>query len=229
MRVIQSLWKEGKPLFAGDGYAGLSARWQHIVIGGLLKPLTRVVGDHCADDQQLQALENLPGYRRGEPGLHSRHDRLLPVRIPMYSASAQAKRVSSNPPDRRESLPDAARLLRLDILTKADPATRQGHLRLVLKMKAITVQPLFFARRGSCLGDHAFLLSVFEELLETCVAYSWKNEADAVKTASAPLRVLALLLSVLSPSPGCMRGSSARGLARCRSAGRHPAYSAIRD
>ena len=27
MHVHQSLWKDGKPLFAGDVYAGLSARW----------------------------------------------------------------------------------------------------------------------------------------------------------------------------------------------------------
>jgi len=36
MHTHQSLWKDGKPLFAGDGYAGLSqlALWY---IGGLIK------------------------------------------------------------------------------------------------------------------------------------------------------------------------------------------------
>ena len=54
MHTHQSLWKDGKPLFAGDCYAGLSqmALWY---IGGLLKHASGPVGDHCSDNQQLQA------------------------------------------------------------------------------------------------------------------------------------------------------------------------------
>jgi glutamine synthetase len=36
MHVHQSIWKGGKPLFAGDGYAGLSELGLHY-IGGILK------------------------------------------------------------------------------------------------------------------------------------------------------------------------------------------------
>ena len=36
MHTHQSIWKAGKPLFAGDGYAGLSQMALHY-IGGLLK------------------------------------------------------------------------------------------------------------------------------------------------------------------------------------------------
>ena len=36
MHVHQSLWKEGKPLFSGDGYAGLSQMALHY-IGGIIK------------------------------------------------------------------------------------------------------------------------------------------------------------------------------------------------
>src|SRR5258707_12896715 len=36
MHTHQSLWKSGKPLFAGDGYAGLSQMALHY-IGGLIK------------------------------------------------------------------------------------------------------------------------------------------------------------------------------------------------
>ena len=36
MHTHQSLWKDGKPLFAGDGYAGLSEMALYY-IGGLLK------------------------------------------------------------------------------------------------------------------------------------------------------------------------------------------------
>jgi glutamine synthetase len=36
MHCHQSLWKDGKPLFAGDGYAGMSEMAMHY-IGGILK------------------------------------------------------------------------------------------------------------------------------------------------------------------------------------------------
>ena len=36
MHCHQSLWKGDKPLFAGDGYAGLT-RWRSIYIGGIIK------------------------------------------------------------------------------------------------------------------------------------------------------------------------------------------------
>ena len=58
MHTHQSLWKGGKPLFAGDGYAGLSqmALWY---IGGLIKHGPGAGRDHRPDHQLLQA----PGAR----------------------------------------------------------------------------------------------------------------------------------------------------------------------
>ena len=54
MHTHQSLWKGGKPLFAGDCYAGLSqmALWY---IGGLLKHARALVRHHRPHHQQLQA------------------------------------------------------------------------------------------------------------------------------------------------------------------------------
>ena len=48
----QSLWKDGKPLFAGDGYAGFSqmALWY---IGGLIAARAGAVGDHRSDHELL--------------------------------------------------------------------------------------------------------------------------------------------------------------------------------
>src|SRR5579864_8260773 len=66
MHTHQSLWKKGKPLFAGDGYAGLSqmALWY---AGGLLKH-ARALSAIIAPNELLQA----PGAglrSPGEPGL----------------------------------------------------------------------------------------------------------------------------------------------------------------
>ena len=67
MHTHQSLWKGGKPLFAGDGYAGFSQLGLHY-IGGIAEARAGAVGDHRADDEQLQAAG--AGVRSaGEPGV----------------------------------------------------------------------------------------------------------------------------------------------------------------
>ncbi len=52
MHTHQSLWKDGKPLFFGDGYAGLSeiALWY---IGGLIKHGAALGSADGSDHQQL--------------------------------------------------------------------------------------------------------------------------------------------------------------------------------
>jgi glutamine synthetase len=96
MHCHQSLWKGGKPLFAGNGYAGLS-EMALFYIGGILK--------HA---KSICALAN-PGtnsYRRLTPGFeapvnlaYSARNRSAAVRIPMYSPSPKAKRLEFRTPD----------------------------------------------------------------------------------------------------------------------------------
>ncbi len=95
MHVNMSLWKDGKPLFAGDKYADLSqeALWY---IGGILK--------HA---KALNAITN-PGtnsYKRLIPGFeapvlraYSARNRSGCIRIP-WSESPKAKRVEARFPD----------------------------------------------------------------------------------------------------------------------------------
>jgi len=53
MHTHQSLWKAGKPLFAGDGYAGLSQMALHYI--GIDQARPGALGSYCADDEFLQA------------------------------------------------------------------------------------------------------------------------------------------------------------------------------
>ena len=53
MHTHISLWKDGKPLFAGNGYAGLS-EMALFFIGGILKHAPCAHLHHQSDDQQLQ-------------------------------------------------------------------------------------------------------------------------------------------------------------------------------
>jgi glutamine synthetase len=96
MHVHQSIWKGGEPVFAGNGYAGLSETALHY-IGGILK--------HAP---ALNALTNptTNSYKRLVPGFeapvnlaYSARNRSASVRIPMYSPSPKAKRVEVRFPD----------------------------------------------------------------------------------------------------------------------------------
>ncbi|QXL85606.1 type I glutamate--ammonia ligase [Comamonas sp. NLF-1-9] len=95
MHVHQSIWKDGKNLFAGDGYAGLSDFALHY-IGGLIK--------HA---RALNAITN-PGtnsYKRLVPGFeapvklaYSARNRSASIRIP-YVANPRGRRVEARFPD----------------------------------------------------------------------------------------------------------------------------------
>ena len=96
MHTHQSLWKDGKPLFAGDSYAGLSQMALYY-IGGLLKharALSAIIAPTTNSYKRL-----VPGYEAPVNLAYSRRNRRPPCRIPMYSASPKAKRVEFRPPD----------------------------------------------------------------------------------------------------------------------------------
>ena len=96
MHCHQSLWKDGKPLFAGDGYAGMSELGLYY-IGGVLK--------HA---RALAALTNptTNSYRRLVPGFeapvnlaYSSRNRSAAIRISTYSPSPKARRIEVRFPD----------------------------------------------------------------------------------------------------------------------------------
>ena len=96
MHVHQSLWKNGKPLFAGKEYAGLSqqALWY---LGGIL---------HHADALCAFTNPTINSYRRLVPGyeapvnlVYSGRNRSASIRIPLVSNSPKAKRLEVRFPD----------------------------------------------------------------------------------------------------------------------------------
>lgn len=96
MHVHQSIWKNGKPLFAGNGYAGMSDLALYY-IGGILK--------HAP---ALAALTNptTNSYKRLTPGFeapvnlaYSARNRSASIRIPTYSANPKTKRCEVRFPD----------------------------------------------------------------------------------------------------------------------------------
>lgn len=96
MHVHTSLWKNGKPLFAGSGYAGLSEMALYF-IGGLLKHAPSLLAITNPTTNSYKRL--VPGYEAPVNLAYSQRNRSASIRIPMYSSSPKAKRVEFRCPD----------------------------------------------------------------------------------------------------------------------------------
>jgi glutamine synthetase len=194
MHCHQSLWKQGQPLFAGDGYAGLSQRalWY---IGGLIKhgpALSALIAPTTNSYKRL-----VPGFEAPVNLAYSRRNRSAACRIPMYSASPKAKRVEFRPPDPscNPYMAFAAMLMAgLDgIKNKMDPGQPLDkdiyeldpeELRKVKSMPGSLEDALDALEK-----DHDFLRKgdVFsEELLSTYIEYKRTKEVDAIRLRPHP-------------------------------------------
>src|SRR5256885_5439679 len=92
----QSLWKDGKPLFAGHGYAGLSDH-ARFYIGGLLKHAAAIIAFAAPTTNSYKRL--VPGFEAPVNLAYSARNRSAAIRIPMFSANPKLKRLEFRPPD----------------------------------------------------------------------------------------------------------------------------------
>ncbi len=96
MHVHQSIWKDEKPLFAGDGYAGMSELALHY-IGGVLKharALTALTNPTTNSYKRL-----VPGFEAPVNLAYSSRNRSAACRISTYSQSPKSKRTEMRFPD----------------------------------------------------------------------------------------------------------------------------------
>jgi glutamine synthetase len=96
MHVHVSLWKKGKPLFSGSGYAGLSEMALYF-IGGILKHAPSLCAFTNPTTNSYKRL--VPGFEAPVNLAYSQRNRSASVRIPMYSTSPKSKRVEFRCPD----------------------------------------------------------------------------------------------------------------------------------
>jgi glutamine synthetase len=194
MHTHQSLWKAGQPLFAGDGYAGLSqlALWY---IGGLLKHGPALAALLAPTTNSYKRL--VPGFEAPVNLAYSRRNRSAACRIPMYSAEAKARRVEFRPPDPccNPYLGFAAMLLAgLDgIENKIDPGQPLDKDIFDLSAEELAKVPSMPASLEDALRalerDAAFLLKgdVFtEELLRHYIEFKREREVEAVRLRPHP-------------------------------------------
>ena len=122
MHVHQSIWKAGKPVFAGNKYSDLSQECLYY-IGGIIKHARTVNAFTNPTTNSYKRL--VPGYEAPVLLAYSARNRSAACRIPMYSPDPKAKRVEVRFPDPAANpyLGFAAMLMAgLDgILNKTDP------------------------------------------------------------------------------------------------------------
>jgi len=96
MHCHQSLWKGEQPLFAGDGYAGIS-EIARFYIGGILKHAPALAAFAAPTTNSYKRL--VPGFEAPVNLAYSARNRSAAVRIPMFSPSPKAKRLEVRFPD----------------------------------------------------------------------------------------------------------------------------------
>jgi glutamine synthetase len=194
MHTHQSLWKAEKPLFAGDGYAGLSEMCMHY-IGGILKHAGAICAFANPSTNSYRRL--VPGYEAPVNLAYSARNRSAAVRIPMYSPSPKAKRIELRSPDPscNPYLAFSAMLMAgLDgIENKIDPGEALDKDIYSLspeELKEVPHVPHSLADALTALrNDHAFLLKgdVFTaDVLDAWIDYKMANEVDVLRLRPTP-------------------------------------------
>lgn len=194
MHTHQSLWKDGKPLFAGDGYAGVSQMCLHY-IGGILKHAPALCAFVAPTTNSYKRL--VPGFEAPVNLAYSSRNRSAAVRIPMYSPSPKAKRIEVRFPDPscNPYLAFAAMLMAgLDgIENRIDPGEPLDKDIYALTPAELSKVPSVPGSLEGALhaleSDHEFLLKgdVFTlDVVETWIDYKRSKEVDGVRLRPHP-------------------------------------------
>ena len=184
MHVHASLWKDGKPLFAGNGYAGLSEMALYF-IGGILKHAPSLLAFTNPTTNSYKRL--VPGFEAPVNLAYSQRNRSASVRIPMYSNSPKAKRVEFRCPDPSANpyLGFAAILMAgLDgVLNRIDPGEPLDKDIYDMPAEELANVPSTPESLSAALraleDDHEYLLKgdVFtEDVVETWIKYKFEKE-----------------------------------------------------
>lgn len=194
MHTHQSIWKNGEPLMAGDGYAGLSqiGLWY---IGGILKHAPALLAFTNPTTNSYKRL--VPGFEAPVNLAYSQGNRSASVRIPLSGSNPKAKRLEFRCPDATSNpyLAFAAMLCAgIDgIKNQIDPGEP-------LDVDIYDLSPEELAKIPSTPGsledaleclekDHDFLTvgGVFtEDLINTWIQYKLDNEVNPMRLRPHP-------------------------------------------
>ena len=194
MHTHVSLWKDGKPLFAGDRYGGLSEMAMHFM-GGILKHAPSLCALTNPTTNSYRRL--VPGYEAPINLVYSSRNRSAAIRIPLYSASPKAKRLEFRTPDPtcNSYLAFSAILMAgLDgVENRIDPGEPLDKNIYGLPPEELANIPSAPGSLEEALAnleaDHDFLLKgdVFTpDLIQMWLDYKRKNEVEAIRLRPHP-------------------------------------------
>jgi glutamine synthetase len=194
MHVHSSLWKDGKNLYAGSGYAGLSDMAMY-AIGGLLKHAPALCAITNPTTNSYRRL--VPGYEAPVNLAYSRRNRSASIRIPVYSPSPKAKRVEFRCPDPSSNpyLVFSAMLMAMldGIKNKTNPGEPLDKDIYDLEPEELAKVPKTPGALDESLAalekDHEFLLQgdVFtRDVISTWIWYKREKEVDAIRLRPHP-------------------------------------------
>ncbi len=194
MHTHQSLWKDGQPLFAGDGYAGLSELCLYY-IGGLLKHAPALLAFTNPSTNSYKRL--VPGFEAPVNLAYSSGNRSASIRIPVTGASPKAKRLEFRCPDASANPYLAFSAM---LMAGLDGIKNKIHPGEPLDVDIYELSPEELAKVPSTPGslaealenlknDHEFLLvgDVFtEDLIATWIEYKLAKEVIPIQMRPHP-------------------------------------------
>jgi glutamine synthetase len=194
MHVHQSVWKEAKPMFAGEGYAGSSSLMLHY-IAGLLRHAPALIAICAPTVNSYRRL--VPGFEAPVNLAYSQRNRSAACRIPMYSSDPKAKRVEFRCPDPscNPYLAFAAMLMAgLDgienRMAPGEPMDKNLYDLPPEELDEVPTAPGSLEEALDALeADHQFLLKgdVFTgDVIETYIDYKRSHEVDEIRLRPHP-------------------------------------------
>jgi glutamine synthetase len=194
MHTHLSLWKNGEPLFAGGGYAGLSDMALH-AIGGILQHAPAILAFTNPTTNSYKRL--VPGYEAPVNLAYSQRNRSACCRIPMYSPSPKSKRIEFRCPDPscNPYLAFSALLMAAldgiqNKISPGEPLDKDLYDLPPEEAAEVPQTPGSLAAVLAALADdHEFLLrgDVFtEDVISTWISYKTENEVDAIRLRPHP-------------------------------------------
>jgi glutamine synthetase len=194
MHVHMSIWKGGRNLFYGEGYAGLSDMGLY-AIGGILKHAPSLLAFTSPTTNSYKRL--VPGFEAPVNLAYSRRNRSAAVRIPLYSSSPKAKRIEFRCPD-----PSCNPYLAFSAIMMAaiDGINNKIHPGEPLDKDIYDLPPEELAKVPTTPGslrealnalekDHDYLVKgdVFtSDVIETWIDYKIENEVNAMALRPHP-------------------------------------------
>ena len=194
MHTHLSLWKDEKPLFAGDGYSGLSETAMY-AIGGILTHAPALLAITNPTTNSYKRLQ--PGFEAPINLAYSQRNRSAACRIPVYSNTPSSKRIEFRCPD-----PSCNPYLAFSAILMAaldgienkidpgDPLDKDIYDLPPEELKDVPKTPASLGRSLDALqANHDFLLrgDVFtKDVINNWINYKRENDVAAIATRPHP-------------------------------------------